>query len=70
MTSLIWNLRYKTDEHKGREAKITGRGTKYKRLLNIENRGLLEGLWEGEWAKWVRGTKESTTETIVALYAN
>ena len=41
------NLRYKTDEHKGREAKITGRGTKYKRLLNIENRGLLEGLCEG-----------------------
>ena len=22
MTSLMWNLRYKTDEHKGREAKI------------------------------------------------
>ena len=26
-------------------------------------------MWEGGWAKWVRGTKEST-EIIVALYAN
>ena len=24
----------------------------------------------GEWAKWVRDTKESTPEIIVALYAN
>ena len=29
-----------------------------------------EGLWEGGWAQWVRGTKESTPEIIVALYAN
>ena len=36
----------------------------------MENRGLLEGLWEGEWAKWVRGIKESTPEIIIALYAN
>ena len=42
-------LRYKTDEHKGREAKIkTGRGTKRMRLLNIENKlrvtgGVVEG---------------------------
>ena len=36
----------------------------------MENRGLLEGLWEGGWAKWVRGTKESTPEIIAALYAN
>ena len=28
------------------------------------------GLLEGGWAKWVRGTKESTPEIIVALYAN
>ena len=28
--------------------------------------GVMRG---GEWAKWVRGTKEST-EIIVALYAN
>uniref|UniRef100_A0A667G1M2 Propionyl-CoA carboxylase alpha chain, mitochondrial n=1 Tax=Lynx canadensis TaxID=61383 RepID=A0A667G1M2_LYNCA len=27
----------------------------------------MEGLWEGGWAKWVRGIKESTPE-IVALY--
>ena len=66
-------LRYKTDKHKGREAKIilkTGRGTKHKRLLNMENKWLLEGLLEGGRAKWVRGTKESTPEIIVALYAN
>ena len=32
-------LRYKTDEHKGREAKTkTGRGTKHKSLLNMENK--------------------------------
>ena len=32
-------LRDKTDEHKGRETKIkTGRGTKQKRLLNMENK--------------------------------
>ena len=35
----MWNLRYKTDEHKRREAKIkTRRGTKHKRLLNTENK--------------------------------
>ena len=36
----------------------------------MENRGLLEGLWEGGWAKWVRGIKESTPEFTVVLYAN
>ena len=67
------NLRYKTDEQgKGSKNNIkTGRGTKYKRLLNMENnRGLLEGLREEGWTKWVRGIKESTPEIIVALYAN
>ena len=34
------------------------------------NRGLLEGLWEGGWAKWVRGTKESTPEIIVHMLTN
>ena len=66
-------LREKKDEHKGRKAKNnrkTGRGTKHKRILNIEIRGLLEGLWEGRWAKWVRGIKESTSEITVALYDN
>ena len=73
----MWIFRYKTDEHKGREAKIIkkqGGGQKYKRLLNMEkwrtNRGLLERSWEGRWAKWVRGIKESTPEIIVALCAN
>ena len=42
----------------------------HKRLINMENRGLVEGLWEGGWAKWVRGIKESTPEIIVVLYAN
>ena len=27
-------------------------------------------MWEGGWAKWVRGIKESTPEIIVILYAN
>ena len=37
----------------------------------MENeRGLLEGLWEAGWAKWGRGTKESTPEITGALYAN
>ena len=40
------------------------------RLLNMENRGLLEGLWEWGWAKWVRGIKKSTPEIIVALDDN
>ena len=36
-------LRGKTDEHKGREIKIkTGRGTKQKRLINMENK---QGYW-------------------------
>ena len=28
------------------------------------------GVVEGEWAKWVRGSKESTPEIIVAPYDN
>ena len=28
------------------------------------------GVVGGGWAKWVRGTKESTPEIIVVLYAN
>ena len=44
------SLRDKTDERKGRETKIrkTGRGTKQKRLINMENK-LRDagGLWEG-----------------------
>ena len=66
-------LRYKTDEHRGREAKIiTGRGAKHKRLLNMENKQRVAGglVGGGRWAKWVRGIKESTPEIIVALYAN
>ena len=44
---------------------------KYKKLLNMENKQrVTEGLWEGGWAKWLRGIKESTPEITVALYAN
>ena len=37
----------------------------------MENKRRVAG-WvaEGGWAQWVRGTKESTPEIIVALYAN
>ena len=31
-------LRHRTDEQVGMEAKITGRGTKHKRFLNMENK--------------------------------
>ena len=36
----------------------------------MENKRLRERVWKGGWAKWVRGTKESTPEINVALYAN
>ena len=39
----------------------------------LKYREQTEGCWRGcggGWAKWVRGTKESTPEIIVALYAN
>ena len=48
----------------------TGRGTKRKRLLKMENKGLLEGSWEEGWDKWVRGIKEPTPEISATLYAN
>ena len=52
------------------EIKIKAMTTKQKRLINMENRGFLEGLWKGGWAQWGRGTKESTPEIIVAPYSN
>ena len=36
----------------------------------MENRGLIEVLWERGWAKLVGGIKESTPEITVAVYAN
>ena len=63
-------LRDKTDEHKGNKNNKTGRGTKQKRLINMENKLRVAGGVVGEgMAKWVRGIKEST-EIIVALYTN
>ena len=45
------NLRYKTDEHKGREAKIikNREGEKHKRLLNMENKQRVTGGIVGGW---------------------
>ena len=49
----------------------TGRGTKQKRLINMENKQRVAGrVVGGGWATWVRGTKESIPEIIVALYAS
>ena len=35
-----------------------------------QTEGYGRGCGRRGWAKWVRGTKESTPEIIVALYAN
>ena len=46
----MWNLRNKTDEDRGKAGKIkikTEREANHKRLLNIENKGFLEGGWLG-----------------------
>ena len=49
----------------------TGRRTKQKRLINMENKlRVARGVVGGGWAKWVRVTKESTPEIIVSLYAD
>ena len=47
----------------------TGRGTKHKRLLNIENKQRIAGGVVGGGGLNA-GIKESTPEIIVALYAN
>ena len=60
----------KTDECNKNKLK-TVKGTKHKRPINMENKlRATGGVLGGGWAKWVRGTKESTPEIIVALYAN
>ena len=71
MTSHRWNLKFKTNEQKGREVKIikTGRETKHKRLLNIESKlRVAGGVVGGGWAKWVRGIKEGTCWEHWVLY--
>ena len=55
----------KQKEYKNREGDKTEETHRYG-----EQTGLLVGLWEGGWAKWVRGPRESTPEIITALYAN
>ena len=53
MTPLIWNLRNKTDEHRGREGKKmkSQRETKHKRHLTLENKVK----FAGEAGGWVTG---------------
>jgi len=51
----MWNLRNKTDEHRGREGKIrqTERETNHKRLLTIGNK---QGCWRGGgWEDGITG---------------
>ena len=55
----MWNLRNRTDEHRGGEKK--GREANHKRLLTIENKlRIAGGVGSGGWAKWVMGMKEGT----------
>ena len=56
----------KQKEYKNREGDKTEETHKY----GEQTEGYWRGCGRGEWAKWVRGTKESTPEIIVALYAN
>ena len=56
----------KEKQYKNREGDKTEETLKY----GEQTEGYWGGLWEGGWAKWVRGIKESTPEIIVALYAN
>ena len=53
----MWNLRYQTDEHKGKEVNIKiGRGTKRKRLLNIESKlRVAEGIVDGGMGQMSKG---------------
>ena len=62
MTSLMRNLRNKTDEHMGSWGGRGGeRETNHKRLLRIENTlRAAGGEVGGGWARWVTGTKDST----------
>ena len=78
-TNIIWlnsyeDFKIKTDEHKGRETKLIQKQGEGQNIRDSQiwrtNRGLLEGLWGGGWAKWVRGIKESTPEITVTLSAN
>ena len=59
----MWNLRKKTNEHRGKEGKIqkTERERNHKRLLNTENKLRVAGREVGGgWGKWVMGIKEGT----------
>ena len=53
----MWNLRNKTDEHRGKKERQT-----IKQTLN--SREKTESCWTGvgwgKWAKWVMGIKEGT----------
>ena len=77
-TKIIWLHSYEDSkrqnrwtERKGNKNNVkTGRGTKQKRLINMENKLRVTGGVVGAgWAQWVRGVKEST-EIIASLYTN
>ena len=56
-------LRYKTDKHKGREAKIIqkqGEGQNIRDSKTENKLRLAGGVLGGGWAKWMRGIKEDT----------
>ena len=68
-------LRNLTEDHGGVEGEKKklqrGREANHNRLLNTENKPRVSGgVVGGGMAKWVRGTKKSTPEIIVSLYAN
>ena len=57
----MWNLRNKTDEHRGKKKIKREREANHKRLLTIENKlRVAGGVVGGGWAKWVMGIKEGT----------
>ena len=61
MISLMWNLRSKTDEHRGREGKINREGGKPEETLNYREQTegyRREGV--GGWGNWVMRHEEGT----------
>ena len=67
----MWNLRSKTDEHRRRKANTkTGRGTKHKRILNIENKlGVAGGVvGRGDWLNGQEALRKTLVEIITGCY--
>ena len=54
----MWNLRNKTDEHRGKKKIKREREANHKRLLHMENKQRVTGrVVEGGWAKWVKALR-------------